>query len=87
MCCGVYVSYFLLKALSRAGRTMEVYNLLVNEGEHGWLNMIREGATTCFEAWGKGQKHNTSLCHPWATAPIPVIIEDLHIPVKRKNII
>jgi alpha-L-rhamnosidase len=39
--------------------------------------MLREGATTCFEAWGKDQKWNTSLCHPWASSPIPVIIEDI----------
>ena len=31
--------------------------------------MIKEGATTTFEAWGKDQKWNTSLFHPWATAP------------------
>jgi hypothetical protein len=39
--------------------------------------MVKEGATTCFEAWGKEQKTNTSLCHPWASSPIPIIIEDL----------
>ncbi len=38
---------------------------------------IEEGATTCFEAWGKDQKANTSLCHPWASAPISVIAEDI----------
>ena len=30
-----------------------------------------------FEAWGKDMKWNTSLCHPWACAPIPVLIEDI----------
>lgn len=39
--------------------------------------MVREGASACFEAWGKEQKWNTSLCHPWASAPIPVIIEEI----------
>ena len=39
--------------------------------------MLREGADTCFEAWGKEQKWNTSLCHPWASAPIPVLIEEI----------
>lgn len=75
--CGVYMSYFVMKALARAGRRNELFSLLVNDGEHGWLNMIREGATTCFEAWGKEQKHNTSLCHAWASAPISIILEDL----------
>lgn len=73
--CGVMHSYFVLRALERVGAYKDVYELLVNETEHGWMNMIREGATTCFEAWGKDQKWNTSLCHPWASAPISVIAE------------
>ncbi|MCZ8517160.1 hypothetical protein O9H85_33380 [Paenibacillus filicis] len=39
--------------------------------------MVKEGATTCFEAWGKDQKWNTSLCHPWASSPIPILIEHI----------
>ena len=59
------------------GRLEDAYRLIVNEGEHSWCNMLREGATTCFEAWGKEQKANTSLCHPWASAPISVLAEDI----------
>jgi len=77
LCCGVFVSYFFLKGLAKAGQHDVMYRLLVNESEHGWINMLREGATTCFEAWGKEQKWNTSLCHPWASAPIPLLIEDI----------
>ncbi len=77
MCCGVLVSYFYLRALARAGRYEEVYRAIVNESEHGWINMLREGATACWEAWGKEQKWNTSLCHPWACAPISVLIEEI----------
>lgn len=76
-CCGVLLSYYYLKALARIGRWQDVYRLLVNESEHGWVNMLREGATTCFEAWGKDQKWNTSLCHPWASAPVPIVIEEI----------
>ncbi|MDO5338206.1 MAG: family 78 glycoside hydrolase catalytic domain [Eubacteriales bacterium] len=76
-CCGVLMSYFVMKGLAGRGRYEDVYQLLVNESEHGWMNMIREGATTCFEAWGKNQKWNTSFCHPWACAPAIIIIEDL----------
>lgn len=75
--CGVLTSYFVLKGLAKAGKYKAVYELLVNKSEHGWVNMIEEGATCCFEAWGKDQKWNTSLCHPWASAPVPVIIEDI----------
>ncbi|MCD7797655.1 MAG: hypothetical protein LUG95_08755 [Clostridiales bacterium] len=61
--CGVYTSYFLLKVLCENGCFEEAYRLIVNEGENGWLNMINQGATICFEAWGKEQKWNTSLRH------------------------
>ena len=77
LCCGVFMSYFFLKGLAKNGYHDVMYRLLVNETEHGWINMLREGATTCFEAWGKEQKWNTSLCHPWASAPIPWIIEEI----------
>ncbi len=77
--CGVYMSYFVLKALTRNGRLREAYELIVNESEHGWVNMLREDASCCFEAWGKEQKFNTSLCHPWASAPVIIIAEDLHL--------
>lgn len=75
--CGVYNAYFLLKGLSNAGAYDLVYELLTSSEEHSWGNMVAEGATTCFEAWGKEQKWNTSLCHPWASAPISVLIEDI----------
>lgn len=75
--CGVYFSYFVLKGLAGAGYHDLAYELIMSEDEHSWANMIREGATTCFEAWGKEQKWNTSLCHAWASAPIPVLIEDI----------
>jgi alpha-L-rhamnosidase len=39
--------------------------------------MLKEGATTTFEAWGADQKWNTSLCHPAAGMPVWIIIEHL----------
>lgn len=75
--CGVYFSYFVLKALCKTGRYNEALELILSDGRHSWLHMLSEGATTCFEAWGKEQKHNTSLCHPWASAPIIVLAEDI----------
>lgn len=75
--CGVYNTYFLLKGLAAVGEYDLVYELITSQDERSWANMLREGATTCFEAWGKGQKWNTSLCHAWASSPIPVIIEDI----------
>ena len=75
--CGVYFSYFLLKALCRGGREKDAFSLIVSEGESSWYNMVREGGTACFEAWGKDKKWNASLCHPWASSPISVLIEDI----------
>lgn len=75
--CGVYNSYFLLKGLANVGEYNLMYELLTGEDEHSWANMLCEGATTCFEAWGKEQKWNTSLCHPWASAPVLILIEDI----------
>jgi len=75
--CGVYMAYYLLKALARVGEYSLIYNLIVNENKNSWNTMIKEGATTCFEVWSKEQKKNTSLLHPWASAPIIIIIEDL----------
>lgn len=75
--CGAMHSYFVLRALAQGGRHDAVCRLLANEGEHDWVQMLREGATACFEAWGKEQKWNTSLCHPWASAPVPIILEEI----------
>ncbi|OUS72187.1 alpha-L-rhamnosidase [Paenibacillus sp. MY03] len=75
--CGVYMAYFVLNALAEAGEYELVYNLITSDDLHSWANMIKEGATTCFEAWSKDLKANTSLCHPWASSPIPILIEHI----------
>lgn len=77
MVCGVYMSYFLMRGLCRLGKYEYVYGLITSTGENSWYNMVRDGATACIEAWGKDKKDNTSFCHPWASAPITVLIEDL----------
>lgn len=78
MNCGVYMSYFYLKALCKAGRQNDAYKFIISNNENSWLNMINEGATTCFETWGKDKKWNTSLFHPWAVAPVLILFE--HFP-------
>ena len=77
LCCGVWFAYFVLKGLAKIGAYEDEYKLIVNESIHSWANMLREGATSCYEAWGKEQKWNASLCHPWASSPIIAIIEDI----------
>lgn len=77
MACSVYFAYFLLKALAAEGEYEYVYDRLTTDDFHSWGNMVKEGATCCFEAWGKDLKWNTSLCHPWASSPIPLFIESI----------
>lgn len=74
---GVYMSYFTMKVLARLGLYGDIWNMITSEGESSWYNMVREGGTSCFEAWGKNKKWNTSLCHAWASAPVTVLIEDI----------
>ncbi|WP_240041445.1 alpha-L-rhamnosidase C-terminal domain-containing protein [Paenibacillus ginsengarvi] len=75
--CGVYMAYFVLQALAVAGEYELVYELITSDDHHSWRTMVNEGATTCFEVWSKDLKANASLCHPWASAPIPVLIEHI----------
>ena len=74
---GVYMAYFTLSALIKHGEREKAEQLATDEG--AWLNMIKEGATTTFEAWGKNQKWNTSLFHPWAVAPLIVFAKDTEV--------
>lgn len=75
--CGVYMAYFVLRGLAANGAHDLVWELITGSDEHSWSTMVGEGASSCFEAWGKDQKWNTSLCHPWASSPVPVLVEDL----------
>jgi hypothetical protein len=56
-----FVSYAILAGLVRIGEVSLVKELMASQG--AWLRMIREGATTTFEGWGKDLKWNTSLFH------------------------
>jgi hypothetical protein len=77
MSCGVWFAHFVLRSLAANGRADLAYQFLTDRGERSWMNMLASGATTCLEAWGPGQKWNTSWCHPWASAPIPFIVEHI----------
>lgn len=70
---GVYMSYFALSALKKNDEYEKAVALATDE--KAWLNMIAQGGTSTFEAWGKEQKWNTSLFHPWAVAPLIVFSE------------
>jgi len=68
--CGVYMSFFVLRALFDAGQEDFAFELITSKDERSWHTMLAAGATTCMEAWGPDQKWNTSWCHPWSSSPI-----------------
>lgn len=74
---GVYFAYFALAALVKADRLDLAEGLATDPA--CWMNMLKEGATTTFEAWGKDKKWNTSLFHPWATAPAIVFAKGVRV--------
>ncbi|MBR2407253.1 MAG: family 78 glycoside hydrolase catalytic domain [Clostridia bacterium] len=74
---GVYMAYFALAALVGHDRYEDAVRLATDPA--CWLLMLDEGATTTFEAWGKEQKWNTSLFHPWASAPLIVFAENIRV--------
>lgn len=57
----IFTSFMMLAAATRQGDTALRDRLL--KDPEGWQNMLVEGATTTFEAFGKDRKWNTSLFH------------------------
>ncbi len=57
----LFVTFPLFAGLLRDGEEALMHDLLTDDD--AWLRMLREGATTTFEGWGKESKWNTSLFH------------------------
>ena len=70
---GTYFSFFVLQALKNHGESQLLLKLV--RDKNAWLNMLSQGATTTFEAWGKEQKKNCSLFHPWSCCPILILFD------------
>ncbi len=75
--CGVYFSFFVLKSLYNNNEPELAYDLLSSKDLHSWHSMLEAGATTCMEAWAPDLKWNTSWCHPWSSAPVHMISEEI----------
>ncbi|MHC4883819.1 MAG: family 78 glycoside hydrolase catalytic domain, partial [Planctomycetota bacterium] len=75
--CGVYFSFFVLKALYDADEPELAYDLMTSRDLHSWNSMLEAGATTCMEAWAPDLKWNTSWCHPWSSSPIHMIAHEM----------
>ena len=57
----LFCTFPTMMGLVRHDRWDMLRDALLNEG--AWKRMLREGATTTFEGWGKETKWNTSLFH------------------------
>ncbi len=56
-----FCTFPVLMGYAREGDAERLVGALLNDGT--WKRMLREGATTTFEGWGKDTKWNTSLFH------------------------
>lgn len=54
-------SFAVMRGLAARGETDLLKDMIHAPG--AWLRMLREGATTTFEGWGRDTKWNTSLFH------------------------
>ena len=73
--CNFFMGAFMLFALQKEGEKELLYNIITDD--RAWMNMLKEGATTTFEAWGKEQKWNTSLFHPVGAIPL-IFLDDIN---------
>jgi hypothetical protein len=61
-------SFYALLALMKAGKVAEALDYI----RIGWGTMIENGATTCWEVWGRHMIEG-SLCHGWSAAPAMIL--------------
>lgn len=64
----IFISPIVLLGLWRVGEEGLARELIADE--ENWLNMIKEGGTTTFEAFSKSKKSNASLFHPVFAFPV-----------------
>jgi alpha-L-rhamnosidase len=74
MACGVYAANYLMEGLYNAEQGNYALQLMTNDSDRGWLNMIRVGATMTTEAWDiKYDPHDISWSHAWSASPAHII--------------
>lgn len=69
-------AFVLLEGLVRQGREDLILDQLLREG--AWKRMLKEGATTTFEGWGRDTKWNTSLFH-LTMSDVAVFLSDIDL--------
>lgn len=60
---GIFGTYFILEALSQAGLSQMVFDIVNSPEFPGWGYMVENGATTLWETW-KESDNVYSNCHP-----------------------
>jgi alpha-L-rhamnosidase len=74
MGCGVYAANYLMEGLYNAEQGDYALELMTNDSDRGWLNMIRTGATMTTEAWDlKYDPQDLSWSHAWSASPAHII--------------
>jgi alpha-L-rhamnosidase len=71
---GPMTVHWLLQALADADRPDAVLDMLTNEGDLGWANILSQGATFTWEAWTLDPGTNFSQSHGWgAQAAVDIL--------------
>lgn len=73
MACSPGMSMYLFDALYKMGAEDYSLELITNETDRGWMNMIRFGTTVTSEAWDLKYKQNMTWNHAWGAIPTYVI--------------
>ncbi len=69
LACSVYAAQYLLEALCLHGEAAHAIELMTNDSDRGWVNMMRGGSTVTLEAWDRRYKGNLDWNHAWGAAP------------------
>lgn len=67
------MSMYLFDALYKMGAEDYSLELITNETDRSWMNMIRFGTTVTSEAWDLKYKQNMTWNHAWSAIPAYVI--------------
>ncbi|MFI3293161.1 MAG: alpha-L-rhamnosidase C-terminal domain-containing protein [Rikenellaceae bacterium] len=71
--CSVYGAQYLFEALYKGGEEQYALDLMTNQSDRSWYNMIRIGSTMTLEAWDIKYKGNLDWNHAWGAAPANLI--------------
>ncbi|NLO03921.1 MAG: alpha-L-rhamnosidase [Bacteroidales bacterium] len=69
MACSPGMSLYLFDALYTMGAEDYSLELITNETDRSWMNMIRFGTTVTSEAWDLKYKQNMTWNHAWGAIP------------------